>query len=127
MDYMLLGRNSVGYHIVFVEFESVNVEYRNTSDNSETQYVRKGLTQINDWKRWIDNNRSFFLENTGLRDIAGNIPSWGIKYCLVVSRRSKMDSLANEMRGQREWEAKDLKIVSYDRLVDNTRALVNGF
>ncbi len=127
VDYMLLGRNSVGYHIVFVEFESVNVEYRNTSDNSETQYVRKGLTQINDWKRWIDNNRSFFLENTGLRDIAGNIPSWGIKYCLVVSRRSKMDSLANEMRGQREWEAKDLKIVSYDRLVDNTRALVNGF
>lgn len=46
VDYMLLGRNSVGYHIVFVEFESVNVEYRNTSDNSETQYVRKGLTQI---------------------------------------------------------------------------------
>ena len=126
VDYMLLGRNSIGYHIVFVEFENVNVEYRNTSDNSETLYVRKGLTQINDWKRWVDNYRGYFLDSIGLREIAGNIPTWGIHYCLVVSRREKMDSLSNEMRGQKESET-GIKIVSYDRLADNTRSLVNGF
>lgn len=126
-DYMLLGRNSLGYHIVFVEFENVNIGYRNTSDNSETQYVRKGLTQINDWKRWVDNNRNYFFDTTGLRSIAGNIHTWGIRYCLVVSRREKMDSLANEIRGQREWETDGLKIVTYDRIVDNIKSLVNGF
>lgn len=26
VDYMLLGRNSIGHHIVFVEFEDVNVD-----------------------------------------------------------------------------------------------------
>lgn len=27
-DYILLGRNSIGYHIVLMEFENVNMEFR---------------------------------------------------------------------------------------------------
>lgn len=123
-DYMLIGKNSIGYHIVLVEFEDVNVDFRMKTSNSETEAVRKGMTQIYDWKRWMDNNREYFLKNIGLPNIANKVPSWGIRYCLVVGRRSRMDDVANQIRGQKDSE---MKIISYDRLVDNIEHLSNGF
>lgn len=126
-DYMLLGQNSIGHQIVLVEFEDVNVDYMLSSSNSESLAVRKGLTQIRDWKRWVDENRTYFLSSCGLSEIAKSIPSWGIYYCLVVSRRSRMTDIANQMRGQMQYESPRLHIVTYDRLVDNVRKLTNGF
>ena len=126
-DYMLLGRNSIGYHIVLVEFEDVNIDYVLSVRNTESESVRNGLTQIQDWKRWMDNNREYFIRSTGLTDISGNIPSWGIFYCLVVGRRDRVNETANLMRGQRIRETPGLKIITYDRLIDNMKALYNGF
>ena len=60
VDYMLLGRNSIGHQIVLIEFEDVNVDYKIKSANIESDSVRKGITQIKDWKRWIDSNREYF-------------------------------------------------------------------
>ena len=126
-DYMLMGRNSLGYHIVFVEFEDVNVDYRLQNANVESNPVRKGLAQIKDWNRWFQDNRKFFLDNNGLSEIAGNIPPWGIWYVLVVGRRDRMDNNVNQMRGEMLREGIGIKIISYDRLVDNVRLLSNGF
>lgn len=126
-DYMLLGKNSLGYHIVLVEFENANVDYRLKNSCGESESVRKGLVQIRDWKCWMDENRSYFLGRPGTRDICNNIPSWGINYCLVVSRRDKMDEKANKMRRITSGEIRGLKIVTYDRLIDNVRQLSNGF
>ena len=127
VDYLLLGRNSIGYQIVLVELEDVNVDYRLKKSNTESEAVRKGLTQIMNWKRWMDENRPYFLNSSGLSSIGGKIPSWGIFYCLVVGRRSMMDESANQMRGQKIRETPGLAIVSYDRLVDNIKMLVNGY
>lgn len=126
-DYMLLGHNSIGHQIVLVEFEDVNVDYKIKTSNCETEAVRKGLTQIRDWKRWVDANRGYFLNSCGLSEIANSIPSWGIHYCLVVSRRIRMNEVSNQMRGQMQHETPELHIVTYDRLVDNVRMLTNGF
>ena len=127
VDYMLLGRNSIGHHIILVEFEGVNVDYKIKTSNTESESVRKGLTQIRDWRRWMDDNRLYFMRSCGLVDISRNIPSWGINYCLVVGRRSRMDDVANQMRGQSQHDTPGLRIVSYDRLVDNVKRLSNGF
>lgn len=127
VDYMLLGRNSSGYHIVLIEFEDINIDYKIQSSNSETNSVRKGLTQVRDWKRWLDNERDYFLRSCNLTNLNLNIPSWGFHYCLVVSRRKRMDNIAYQMRRQTEHEISGLHIVTYDRLVDNVRLLSNGF
>lgn len=127
VDYMLLGRNSIGHQIVLIEFEDVNVDYKIRSANIETDSVRKGIAQIKDWKRWMDGNREYFMKSCGLNNVSRNIPTWGINYCLVVSRRSRMDDISNQMRGQSQYETPALKIVTYDRLVDNVRMLGNGF
>jgi hypothetical protein len=126
-DYMILGRNSIGHHIILVEFEDVNVEYKIKTANRENLSVQKGLGQIKDWRRWMDKNKDYFLSKDGLRSIKNNIPAWGINYCLVVSRRKLMSNVANEMRGQTQADIKGLKIISYDRLVDNVKMLANGF
>ena len=127
VDYMLLGRNSLGYQIVFVEFENINVDYCLKKSPRQSDAVRKGIDQIKDWRRWIDDNRKNFLDDCGLRDISGNIPVWGFWYCLVVGRRDRMDSIANELRGQEQYITPQLKIISYDRLVENVELLHNGF
>lgn len=126
VDYLLVGKNSIGYQFVFVEFEDVNVNYRNKKSNSETEKVRKGITQIRDWKRWLDQNKAYFENREGIAEFGRNIPSWGFYYCLVVSRRKKMDDMANKLRGEVQKEYVDLKIVSYDRLVDNVSMMHNG-
>ena len=105
-DYMLLGRNSIGYHIVLVEFENVNEWHRLMTGND-------GWTAIG----------CIFC---GLFDIGRNIPSWGITYCLVVGRRKRMDHTSNQMRGQIQYE-RGVHIITYDRLIDNILKLGNGF
>lgn len=75
----------------------------------------------------MDANRLYFMRSCGLADISRNIPSWGINYCLVVGRRSRMGDIANQMRGQSQYDTPGLKIVSYDQLVDNVKRLSNGF
>lgn len=93
----------------------------------ESKPVRKGLTQIRDWQCWIDNNKEYFFRSCGRGEIAKCIPSWGIWYCLVVSRRAYMDDCANSIRRLIMNNYRGLKIISYDRLVDNVKRLVNGF
>ena len=124
-DYMLLGNNSIGHQIILVEFEDVNVDFKILTANSETASVRKGLTQIRDWKRWMDDHRIYFFDSCGLTEIGNSIPSWGIYYCLVVSRRNRMNEAANQLRRQMQAENPRLHIVTYDRLVDNIRPDLN--
>ena len=124
-DYMLLGKNSDGYSIVLVEFEKPNTPYLIASSNSESESVRKGITQIRDWKRWIDQNRDYFMKNIGLNKFGIDIPIYRIFYYLVVSRRDYMTDIAKEVRSQSMYEMNNLKIVTFDRLADNVVKLQN--
>lgn len=116
----------MGYHIVLVEFEGVDVAFKNQTSNSETPDVRKGLIQIRDWRAWIDNHRTYFLDSLGISNIDKKIPSWGFRYCLVVGRRNKMDEASNQLRRQLEKD-NQLIIPTYDRLADYIACLYNGF
>ncbi len=125
LDYLLIGKNSLGYQFVFVEFEDVNVDYRLKTSNSETDKVRKGLNQIRDWKRWIDQNKGYFLGADGIKEIAYNVAPWGFRYCLVVGRRDRMDDMSNQLSGELQRDF-GVTTMSYDRLVDYVGLLHNG-
>lgn len=128
VDYALLGKNSDGYSIVLIEFEEANVPFMLESSNSEHVSVRKGITQIRDWKRWMDDNREYFLKSSGFTDKGINVPTSRIFYCLVVSIRKFMDSSkATDLRSQICYEMNNTKIISYNRLVDNIIQLNNGY
>lgn len=88
------------YSIVLVEFEKANTSYCLSSENMESESVRKGLTQIKDWQRWMSKNQDYFLRNIGLTQKGIDIPIYRIYYYLVVSRRDYMDDLAHDIRSQ---------------------------
>lgn len=123
-DYMLLGKSSDGYSIVLVEFEKANTSYCLSSENMESESVRKGLTQIKDWQRWMSKNQDYFLRNIGLTQKGIDIPIYRIYYYLVVSRRDYMDDLAHDIRSQTMYDMHNVKIVTFDRLEDNIRKLI---
>jgi hypothetical protein len=127
VDYALLGKNSDGYSMVLVEFEKADTKFLLDSSNETSKSVRSGITQINDWKRWIDSSRTYFLESFGLRDRGVNIPITRFHYCLVVSRRDFMDERALEVRSQLNYEMQNTKIITFDRLSDNIRNLERNF
>jgi hypothetical protein len=126
-DYMLLGKNSEGYSIVLIEFEDVHVDFMLSSSNMESNSVRKGMTQIRDWKRWLDSHRQYFIESCGFKEHEIDIPTSRIHYVLVVGRRSRMNKTARDLRSQLSFETPKLKIMTYDRLVDNILLLSNGY
>lgn len=123
VDYMLIGKNSDGYSIILVEFEKANTQYCRTIDNMESESVRKGLTQIKDWQRWMSQFREYFLRNVGLGRLGIDIPIYRFFYYLVVSRRDFMDDRALEIRSQAMYDMHNVKIVTFDRLEDNIRKL----
>ena len=124
-DYMLIGKESGGYTLILVEFETPNTEYLISTVNMESESVRKGLTQLQDWKRWLDNNREYFMRNIGLREFGIDIPTYRTFYYLVVSRRKYMNKLVVEVRGQSIYEKHNSKIVTFDRLSENITKLGN--
>lgn len=126
-DYALLGKSSDGYSIVLIEFEKANVPFIISSSNTEHESVRKGITQIRDWKRWLDYNREYFLRSSGFTEKGIDIPTSRIYYCLVVSRRDLMNNVAKDLRSQICYEMNNTKILSFDRLVDNILKLDNGY
>lgn len=124
-DYMLLGKSSDGYSIVLVEFEKAKTPYTLSNSNTEAESVRKGITQIKDWKRWVDQNRDYFMKNIGISQNGIDIPTHRIFYYLVVSRREHMSDIAKDVRSQTMYEMNNTKIVTFDRLTDNIRKLKN--
>lgn len=126
VDYMLIGKNPDGYSIVLIEFEKTNTEYLLQTRNTESESLRKGLTQIQDWKRWMDKNRDYFLRNIGLLQHGIGILVYQIHYYLVVSQRDFMTPVSLEVRSQSIYEMKKIRIVTFDRLVDNVRKLVKN-
>ena len=59
------------------------------------------------------------------KEFTNNMSPWAFHYCLIVSRRDKMDDMSNQLRGETEKDT-GVKIMSYDRLVDYVELLHNG-
>ena len=123
VDYLLVGFNSDGCNLVFIEFENPNAEFMISTAHTETEAVRKGLAQIRDWREWMDDHRANFLLDLGITAKGYTVPTTRIYYYLVVSRRDFMNEEARVLRSQLIDRDAHLKIVTYDRLTDNLRKL----
>jgi hypothetical protein len=68
IDYLMLGRNSDGFHFVFVELESPYGKIT-IGDGDEGEVIRKGLNQVDDWDRWLEENYGSVAETLESIDI----------------------------------------------------------
>ena len=65
VDYLVIGKNSDGFHFLFIELEAVNRKTNKsivTIDGREGDAIRAGLNQVNDWVTWLQGNYSSFVE-----------------------------------------------------------------
>jgi hypothetical protein len=127
VDYAILGRNSDGFSLILVEFESPDTSLVLHDGYKLSKSASTGMGQINSWKEWMDDNRLFFLKEHGFIEHGINIPNTRIHYCLVISKRSKMKSIDRERKSRIISEARNLNIINYDRLCDYVSQITEGF
>ena len=65
-DYLIIGKNSGGYEFVFVELESptsTGGSKVTIKDGELGGIFRKGITQVENWRRWLQENYYSVSEN----------------------------------------------------------------
>ncbi|MGH8350692.1 MAG: Shedu anti-phage system protein SduA domain-containing protein, partial [Pseudomonas sp.] len=76
-DFLVARLDSLGVKWVLVELESPTAPLF-TKDRRESRQLAKGISQINEWRRWLDDNRTYARRagrsGLGLKDIASDSP-----------------------------------------------------
>lgn len=131
-DFLLIGKNSLGFHFVFIELENPYGDII-LKDGNFGNSIRKGLNQIDDWKNWIERNiaslRSALVKtkspNSELPKEFFEYDSTRFNYVVVAGRRSDYSEKANLKR--RKHMQDEIRILHYDNLIDESqRLLQNG-
>jgi hypothetical protein len=130
VDYLLVGGNSDGYHYVFVELENAYGKIT-TRDGSYGETIRKGIRQVDDWERWLEENFSHLhLVFTQALGDQKSLPreftvfdKTRMHYVVVAGRRSDYND--RTYRLQRSiLERRKLHIVHYDNLTDFAKTAI---
>lgn len=141
VDYLIIGKNSGGYEFIFVELQNPkgNITKQNGTFGSE---IRKGLDQIDDWKRWLDSNYSTLYENFNkyknknihqldnrihvLTDEFLKYDSTRIHFVVVAGRRSdfklNQDVTYSLKRGLKK--ERNINLIHYDNLIELSKNLI---
>lgn len=135
IDYLIVGRNSRGYHFIAVELEAPNGRTTlKTGDPGDA--MRKGTTQIDSWKDWFMNHPHSISEtfdkyynnhlNVQLpREFGIHLPDrWN--YIVVVGKKSDFStatySYQDRMKStQRTW------VFHYNKLIENAESVIGRF
>lgn len=126
-DYLLIGRASGGHQFIFIEFES-NKGNVIIDGGNFGEVIRKGVNQINDWKKWLNKNYPSLKEvfdkarnkSLALPDEFYELDTTRIHYVVVAGRREDFNNEANFERRRVEKE-NDIKVLHYDNLIEVAR------
>ena len=128
-DYLIAACGAGGFEFVFVELESPNQKVV-LKNGQIAKTLRDGCGQINDWKRWVENNfsalREFFeAEKNPNEDLPKEFiefDSSRMHYVVVGGLRSYYNEEA--YRNQREQTNGGVTILHYDNLYDYAEQLL---
>lgn len=130
VDYLLVGRNSDGYHFVFVELENPYGDIT-LKDGTYGTTIRKGVKQIEDWDIWIEQNFSNLeLVFEGLKNKNEVLPKefrdldkTRVHYIVVAGRRKDYSDRTYRQR-RNNLEQRKLLVVHYDNLIDYANEII---
>jgi len=129
VDYLLIGKNSHGYHFIFVELESPSGTITK-NDGSFGSTLRKGIKQVQDWDEWLESNfislsSSFDKYRNTRKDLPKEffkLDKTKLNYVVVAGRRKDFnEKTRREKRNILKYQ--NIKILHYDNLVDNFKRL----
>ncbi len=116
-DFLLADIDSNGIRWILVELETPNSCVTLKKRNAFDQYARKGCEQVNDWRRWIENNvhqarLSREEDGIGLPDIERRPEG-----VVLVGRREKLRHSAKALRRELHQNERT-RMQTYDRLIE---------
>jgi hypothetical protein len=122
VDYLVVGKGSGGWTFVFVELESPTPNSVLKDGNLGSPF-RKGLSQIQDWKEWLESNylnlREFFEKAKSSRvplpEEFVNYDSSRHRFVVVAGRRSDFRERTYRLRRE---QAERVLLLHYDNLID---------
>lgn len=123
-DFLLAHANSLGIGWVLVELETPKSSLVLKSKNDLDQYVRKGISQVKEWREWLQNNldyarRSKAADGLGLVDIRPQSDA----LVLVGRDDGMLAANASALRHQiRENDA--IRIHTYDWLLEQLTGIL---
>lgn len=130
-DFLVIGKNSDGFHFLLFELEN---PYKGitTKDGSFGLTIRKGLSQIDDWKSWMDKNFTT-LKNVlvKLKNPKLNLPTefyeydnTRFHYIVVAGRRENFSE--KTYRLARTLKQQGTIVIHYDNLIDESEKLIES-
>jgi hypothetical protein len=120
-DFVIGERSSSGFEWQFVELQSPHARLFVKSSGRQSKQFDEGLRQINDWRRWLDNNRDYARRprarhGLGLDNASGSDPG-----LLIIGREADLSEADIERRRQLDQQ-KNIRIHTYDWLVRQAKA-----
>jgi hypothetical protein len=116
-DFLLADVDSSGVRWVLLELETVGSGLTLQSENSFDKYVRKGISQVEDWRRWLLENLAHARKDKaqgggGLVDIRPDSDA-----IVLAGRRDLLRAPSRELR--RPFEEKNrISVHTYDWLIE---------
>lgn len=126
VDFLLVGKNSGGYEFIFIELESPKGAITK-NDGEFGDVIRKGVSQVKDWSRWLEGNysslQSEFEKHLGSYN--RNLPKEFYKldksrlhYVVVAGRRNDYKEKTYTLRRE-YFKENNITILHYDNLLDS--------
>lgn len=124
-DYLLIGKNSHGYHFIFIELESPTGSITNNGGEFGTA-IRKGIKQVEDWDKWLESNFNTLplifdrKKNTSIELPIEfrSLDKTRLNYVVICGRRTDfMDNTYEDKR--RLLRSKNINLLHYDNLIDS--------
>ncbi|KAF2338037.1 Shedu anti-phage system protein SduA domain-containing protein [Flavobacterium ginsenosidimutans] len=130
-DFLLIGKNSQGYHFLFIELENPSGNIT-LADGSFGNALRKGLNQIEDWRDWLENNFNGLRKAIEKSNILNKeLPkefyeydSTRIEFLVIAGRRSDFNEKSN--RQKRKFRRNGITILHYDNLLEEAENLIKN-
>lgn len=133
VDYLIIGKNSDGYHFVFVELENPYGQIT-IRDGSYGETIRKGIRQIDDWELWLEQNyahlRLVFEQALGKNELLPKefsvFDKTRVHYIVVAGRRKDYNDKTYRLRRSLS-EQRKLQVLHYDNLIDYATQTIGTF
>ncbi len=123
-DYLLVGKNSHGYHFIFIELENPSGTITNI-DGSFGNTIRKGIKQVEDWDKWLEGNFNtlnlifdkYKNPQIELPKEFRSLNKTRLNYVVVAGRRNDFNDNTYEEK-RRLLRSKNIRLLHYDNILD---------
>jgi Domain of unknown function (DUF4263) len=122
-DFVIGAESSSGFEWQFVELQSPRARLFVPSSGRYSRQFDEGIKQIQEWRRWLDDNRQYARNprsqnGLGLTDVSGRDPG-----VLLIGREVDLDKNDRQRRRQLDLDL-NIRIHTYDWLIREAEARV---